>query len=254
MAVTELTAAKVRSAAHGMHGGGGRWLRVITAERRTWLLRHGRNGKVRAVVHHAALDWHKARAFMADLRAREGMGAKALAFLILTAARSGAVRGARWDEIDPDRAEWIIPAGRMKAGQPHRVPPSEAALAILHEMAALKDGSGLVFLGHRRGVPMSDMTLTAALRRMGRDDLTAHGFHSRFRDWAAEATHHPNHVVEQALAHAIGSAVEAAYRRGDLIRKRRVLMADWAVYLAKPAAEVVRPRFGQHQAAHEAVA
>ena len=119
--------------------------------------------------------------------------------------------------------------------------------------AALKNGSGLVFLGQRRGVPMSDMTLTAVLRRMGKGDLTAHGFRSTFRDWAAESTHHPNHVVEQALAHGIGSAVEAAYRRGDLIAKRRALMDDWAAYLAKPAAQVVRPGFGKQRAAHEVV-
>ena len=144
---------------------------------------------------------------MAELRVREGFGARAMAFAILTAARSGEVRGARWDEIDKDHAEWFIPAERMKAARDHRVPLSEAALAILQEMAALKDGAGLVFVGRGRGVPMSDMTLTAVLRRMGKGELTAHGFRSTFRDWAAEATHHPNHVVEQALAHTIGSAV-----------------------------------------------
>jgi integrase len=149
-----------------------------------------------------------------------------------------------------DRAEWTIPAARMKAGKDHRVPLSETALAILREMAALKDGSGVVFLGQRKSVPMSGMTLTAVLRRMGKGELTAHGFRSTFRDWAAEATHHPNHVVEQALAHTIGSAVEAAYRRGDLLAKRRALMDDWAAYLAKPAAKVVRPRFGKQHAAH----
>jgi len=163
--------------------------------------------KVAPIVHHAALDWRDAPAFMAELRVREGFGARAMAFAILTAARSGEVRGARWDEIDMDHAEWFIPAERMKAARDHRVPLSEAALAILQEMAALKDGAGLVFVGRGRGVPMSDMTLTAVLRRMGKGELTAHGFRSTFRDWAAEATHHPNHVVEQALAHTIGSAV-----------------------------------------------
>jgi integrase len=192
--------------------------------------------KVAPVVHYAALDWREAAAFMTELQARDGMGARALAFVILTAARSGEVRGARWDEINFDRTEWIIPAERMKAGQPHRVPLSEPALALLREQAKLKDGSGLVFLGQRKDTPMSDMTLTAVLRRMGRGDLTAHGFRSTFRDWAAEATGHPNHVVEQALAHTIGSAVEAAYRRGDLFAKRVVLMNDWASYLEQPAA------------------
>jgi len=207
--------------------------------------------KVAPVVHHAALPWHEAPAFMAALRECESMGARALQFAILTAARSGEVRRAQWSEIDMDRAEWIIPAARMKAGKDHRVPLSEAALAILHEMAALKDGSGLVFLGRRKGVRMSDLTLTSPLRRMGRGDLTAHGFRSTFRDWAGEATHHANHVVEQALAHAIPSAVEAAYRRGDLLAKRRVLMDDWAKYLAKPPAQVVRPLFGKHHATED---
>jgi integrase len=202
-------------------------------------------GKIAPVVHHAAIDWHRAPAFMAALRAREGMGARALEFAILTAARSGEVRCAQWSEINFDRAEWIIPAERMKAGQPHRVPLSEAALAILHEMTALKDGAGLVFISQRNGVPMSDMTLTAVLRRMGNGNVTAHGFRSTFRDWAAESTHHPNHVVEQALAHAIGSAVEAACRRGDLITKRRALMDEWAAYLARSPANVLRPKFRQ---------
>ena len=210
--------------------------------------------KIAPVVHHAALDWHQAPAFMAELRERDGFGARALEFAILTAVRSGEVRGARWGEIDMNHAQWIIPAERMKAAKDHRVPLSAAALSVAHEMAALKDGSGLVFLGSRRGALMSDMTLTAVLRRMGKGDLTAHGFRSTFRDWAAEATAHLNHVVEQALAHAIPSAVEATYRRGDLFAKRRVLMDDWAAYLAKPAEEVIRPRFGQQQAPHEAVA
>jgi integrase len=195
--------------------------------------------KIAPVVHHAALDWHKAPAFMAELRAREGMGARALEFAVLTAVRSGEVRGADWAEIDLDRAEWTIPAGRMKTAKGHRVPLSEPALALVREQAKLKDGSGLVFLGQRRGVPMSDMTLTAGLRRMGRGELTAHGFRSTFRDWAAEATGHPNHVVEAALAHAISDKVEAAYRRGDLFEKRRLLMADWAGFLGHQPAEVV---------------
>jgi len=119
----------------------------------------------------------------------------------------------------------------MKAGKYHRVPLSAAALAILREVAALKDGLGLVFLDQCRG--MAEMTLTAVLRRMGHGALTAHGFRSSFRDWAAEATHHPNHVVEQAFAHVIGAAAEAACRRGDLIAKRPALMDDQASYLAQ---------------------
>jgi integrase len=195
--------------------------------------------KVAPVVHYAALDWREAPAFMAKLREREGMGARALEFAVLTASRSGEVRGARWDEIDLDGAVWTIPAARMKTGQPHRIPLPAPAVAVLKEMARLKDGSGQVFLGLKRGVPMSDMTLTAVLRRIGRGDLTAHGFRSTFRDWAAETTHHPNHVVEQALAHTISNAVEAAYRRGDLFKKRVLLMDEWAAYLGRVPAEVV---------------
>ncbi|MGH7118238.1 MAG: tyrosine-type recombinase/integrase, partial [Acetobacteraceae bacterium] len=176
------------------------------------------------------------------LRERNSFGARALEFAILTAARSGEVRGATWAEADLERGTWTIPASRMKGGRVHRVPLSPPALAILHAMAALKDGSGLVFLGQKPGVPLSDMTLTAVLRRMGRGDLTAHGFRSTFRDWAAETTNHPNHVVEQALAHVVGDKVEAAYRRGDLFEKRKALMADWAAFLARPAAEVTSLR------------
>lgn len=207
--------------------------------------------KVRAVEHHAALPWREAPTFMGLLRQRQGCGVNALMFAILTATRSGEVRGARWDELDRDLAVWTIPARRMKGGQPHRVPLSPAAVAILNEMAKLKDRSGLVFLGAKHNTPMSDMTMTAVLRRMGHGDLTVHGFRSTFRDWAAEATHHPNHVVEQALAHTIGNAVEAAYRRGDLFEKRKALMDDWAAYLAEPAAKVVRARRG---AVHEVMA
>jgi integrase len=200
-------------------------------------------GKIAPVKHYAALDWRDMPAFMTQLRERAmdrgGMGARALAFAILTAARSGEVRGARWSEIDVERATWTIPADRMKGAREHRVPLSAPALTILTELAMLTDDSGLVFHGQRHGTPMSDMTLTAVLRRMGRGDLTAHGFRSSFRDWAAETTAHPNHVVEQALAHTIGNAVEAAYRRGDLFEKRAALMADWAAYLSRPVSQIV---------------
>jgi integrase len=120
------------------------------------------------------------------------------------------------------------------------VPLSPPAMALLERMAAIRDGSGSVFLSQRRGGRMSDTTLSAVLKRMGRDNLTVHGFRSTFRDWAAEATNSPNHVVEMALAHTIGSAVERAYRRGDLFEKRRTLMEGWATFLAQPAATVMR--------------
>ena len=188
--------------------------------------------KLRPVVHHAALDWHEAPAFMATLRRRDGIGARALEFAILTAVRTTELRGATWNEIDLERAIWVIPAERMKAAKPHRVPLSDAALALLRQAREFSDGSGLVFPGQSRGVPLSIMTLTAVLRRMGRPELTAHGFRSTFRDWAAEATNHENHVAEAALAHTISDKVEAAYRRGELLAKRALLMSDWADYLA----------------------
>ena len=174
--------------------------------------------KVRAVEHHAALDWRAGRAFMQRLLQQSEMGATALLFAILTAARSGEVRLATWDEIDLADKVWTIPAARMKGERTHRVRLSEPALAVLDRVKASREVGPLVFPGMNtraaKNAPLSDMTLTAVLRRMDRADLTAHGFRSTFRDWAAESTHYPNHVVEQALAHAIGNAVEAAYRRG----------------------------------------
>lgn len=189
--------------------------------------------KVARVVHHAALPWQEMPAFWTELRKRDGTGALCLQFTILTAARSGEARGARWSEIDPQAALWTAPASRMKTGKQHRVPLSDAALNVLRAAAEARtdqDNTALVFPGLKRGEPMSDMTLGAVLKRMGRADLTVHGFRSTFRDWAAETTDAPNHVVEQALAHVIGNSVEAAYRRGDLFEKRRTLMADWAAF------------------------
>jgi integrase len=195
--------------------------------------------KVRSKQHFAALDWREAPAFMAELRALERIGAKALQFLVLTAARAGEVRGATWGEIDTAAAMWTLPASRMKAGRAHRVPLSPAALTVLDEVALLRSESGPVFPGPRLRRPITSATLARALRQLGRADLTVHGFRSTFSDWAAEATSYPNHVVEQALAHTIGSAVEAAYRRGDLFAKRVALMDDWAAYLARPPAQVL---------------
>ncbi len=187
-------------------------------------------GKVRRVEHHAALPWKDMPAFYRDLAAREGMGAIALRFCVLTACRSGEARGATWAEIDLASALWVVPAGRMKAGKAHRVPLSGAACVLLAPLAELlgADSKARVFPGRDNRAPLSDMSLTAVLRRMGRGDLTAHGFRSTFRDWAAESTDTANHVVEQALAHVISNSVEAAYRRGDLFEKRRQLMTAWA--------------------------
>lgn len=199
--------------------------------------------KIAKVEHHAALPYRELGVFMADLRTREGMGARALEFAILTAARSGEVRGATWAEIDMDAALWTVPGERMKAKNEHAVPLSDTALDLLRELPREGD---LVFPGARVGRPLSDMSLTAALRRMGRGDLTAHGFRSTFRDWAAEQTAYPSEVVEMSLAHTIGNKVEAAYRRGDLIEKRRRLMDEWAKFCATvaPATGKVLPMRG----------
>lgn len=181
--------------------------------------------KLAKVVHHRALPYGHLPAFMAQLTAQRGTGAAALRFAILTASRSGEVRGARWSEIDLNQGVWTIPADRMKAGKEHRVPLSAAALSVLEAQPRIAD-SAFVFTAPRGG-PLSDMTLSAVLRRM-EVDAVPHGFRSTFRDWVAECTNHGTEVAEMALAHAVGNKVEAAYRRGDLFDKRRRLAEDWA--------------------------
>ena len=188
-----------------------------------------RPSRIAKVRHHAAVAVDEAGAFMTRLRAMPGMGARALEFAILTAARSGEVRGATWAEIDLAGALWTVPAQRMKAGREHRVPLSKPALKLLRSLPS-GQADVLAFPGTRG--PLSDMSLTAVLRRM-QVDATAHGFRSTFRDWAAEYTHHPSEVAEMALAHAVGDKVEAAYRRGDLFEKRMELMRDWATFLGR---------------------
>ena len=181
--------------------------------------------------HHSALPVGQIGAFMQTLRGQAGMSARALEFTILTAARSGEVRGARRAEIDLDAALWTVPGERMKAGKEHRVPLSDAALAILNAVPH-EDRNALVFASPRGGM-LSDMSLTAVLRRM-KVDAVPHGFRSTFRDWCGERTNYPREVAEMALAHAIGDKVEAAYRRGDLFEKRRHMMNEWAAFCAKP--------------------
>jgi integrase len=183
--------------------------------------------KVSTVSHHAALPWREIGPFMARLRTAEGMGARCLEFAILAACRSGEARSATWSEIDREAGTWTVPGARMKAGKEHRVPLSPAALTLLDKLPRIV-GNDLVFPAPRGGV-LSDMTLGAVLKRM-EVPVTAHGFRSTFRDWAAESTAYPGDVVEMALAHAIGDKVEAAYRRGDLFEKRQRLMNDWAEY------------------------
>lgn len=185
--------------------------------------------KRKRVEHHAAMPWQDVPAFMAELRQRSNMSAWALHFTILTACRTGEIIGAQWAEIDRQTAIWTVPAARMKAHRAHRVPLSEPALALLGSIPRM-DGNDAVFWGARKPT-ISNMAMLELLRGM-RPGLTVHGFRSTFRDWAAEATAYPAEVVEMALAHSIQNEVEAAYRRGDLLEKRRDLMRAWAAYLA----------------------
>ena len=177
--------------------------------------------------HHAALAYDDVPAFMAALRAREGLAARALEFAILTACRSGEVLGARWGEIDLDKALWTVPAARMKAGHAHRVPLSARAVDLLKGIPKLTDNPH-VFPGFKPGKSLSGMSMEMALRRMGRSDITVHGFRSSFRDFAAEKTTFPHHTAEHALAHRISDKAESAYRRGDELERRRELMQAWA--------------------------
>jgi integrase len=194
--------------------------------------------KVRAVKHHAALPYDDVPAFMATLRQQEGTAARALEFTILTAGRTGETLGATFPEINTAERAWIVPAGRMKARKEHRVPLSDRAVELVELARAVPGLSDRhIFPGERRDKSLSNMAMLQLLRRMGRDDVTVHGFRSSFRDWAAERTNFPNEVVEMALAHTVSRKVEAAYRRGDLFEKRRRLMAEWAAFCAttKPA-------------------
>lgn len=199
-------------------------------------------GRSKRTAHHPALPWQETGAFMVELRKQEGIAAKAVELAILTACRSGEVRHATWEEFDLDAALWVIPGERMKAGREHRVPLSAAAVAVLKARKENRLGD-LVFPGTRQDKPLSDMSLSAVLRRMGRSDITVHGFRSTFRDWCAEsvANSFPREVCEHALAHSLPDKVEAAYRRGDLIEKRTLLMQAWADYCAiVPKAAKVR--------------
>lgn len=185
--------------------------------------------KVRAVRHHPALPHAEVPDFWAELTARDGVAARALRFTILTAARSGEVRGMSWSEVDLDAGLWVVPAERMKAGKEHRVPLSEAAVDLL---GPRHDKESLVFESQAKpGRPISDMSMTAVLRRMGRNEITVHGFRSTFRDWAGETTSFPREVIEAALAHRIKDKAEAAYARSDLFDKRRDLMDAWSNFV-----------------------
>jgi integrase len=172
---------------------------------------------------------------MAKLREREGVSAAALEFAILTAARTGEVIGATWDEINRQSKVWSIPAARMKANKDHRVPLSEDALSILERMHKLRHDN-FVFPSARVGRALSNMAFLALLKRMSLTHITPHGFRSTFRDWTAEQTNSPREVAEMALGHTVSNQVEAAYRRGDLFDKRQKLMQEWAEYCASSKA------------------
>ena len=168
---------------------------------------------------------------MTKLRGRKGNSALAMEFMILTAARTGEVRGARWQEIDLTTKVWIIPADRMKAGKEHRVPLCDRALQILNSMKSNRNPDEFVFPGWKAGTGLSDGAMLALLRKMDVGPYTPHGFRSTFRDWAAEEAHQfSNETVELALAHTIRNLAEAAYRRGDQLERRRELMAAWSEY------------------------
>jgi integrase len=194
---------------------------------------------VSKVEHHAALPYSDLPDFITKISTQPSGSAVALIFSILTACRTSEVLQARWDEVNFDTALWVIPASRMKARREHKVPLSRQAVGLLRKTPHIDD-SPYIFPGQRVGKPLSQMAMAMLLRRIKREDLTVHGFRSTFRDWAAEETSFPNMVAEMALAHTVGNAVEAAYRRGDLLAKRRELMQAWADYCAgaeKPQVE-----------------
>lgn len=185
------------------------------------------------VVHHAALPFNEMKSFLAKLRSQSGIAARALEFAILTAARTSEALIAVWSEVDLETKVWTIPANRMKGKKEHRVPLNDRAMIILNQMTLYRAegvSGAYVFPGSRIGRPMSNMAFLMLLRRLNRSDLTAHGFRSTFRDWAGEMTDTPREIAEAALAHSVGNAVESAYRRGDALDKRRVLMAAWAEF------------------------
>jgi len=196
--------------------------------------------KVRQVEHHAFLPYAELPGFLVALREQEGIAAYALEFLTLTAARTSEVIGARWREMNLLDKTWTVPATRMKARREHRIPLSARALDILKGMQGIRsndDPDTFVFTGRKPGAPLSNMVFLMLMRRMGRSDLTAHGFRATFKTWASECTSFQNEIAEAALAHVIGDKVEQAYRRGDLFEKRRRLMQKWATFCTTAPAQ-----------------
>ena len=207
-----------------------------------------KTSKVSKVKNHAALPYAALPTFMMDLRQREGIAAAALEFLILTAARTGEVLGATWDEMDLRKSVWTIPGERMKNGKGHQVPLSAPAVAVLERMSKVTNGGNYVFFGQSSGRSLSNMALLVLLRRMKRTDITSHGFRSTFRDWAAERGYQ-DPVAEAALAHSVPDAVVAAYKRTTFFELRKKMMDDWATFAmsdpAKTGDNVVELRAAQ---------
>lgn len=189
-----------------------------------------KRNKAASVVHHAALPYSQINTFMPELRQQAGLAARACEFAILTAARSSEVRGAVWSEFDLETAMWVVPKERIKMKKEHKVPLSKKAVQIIKDMEKIKS-CDLVF-PNIKGKPLSDTSLTAVFKRMRRTDITMHGFRSTFKDWASDVTDFPGEMSEMALAHSVSSAVEAAYRRSDMLRKRFKMMEAWSAFCA----------------------
>ena len=197
-----------------------------------------KRSKVAAVKHHAAMPFQHVPLFLNQITKIEGLSARALELIILTACRAGEALGATWDEIDLKRQEWSIPSSRMKAGREHRIPLNKQAVSLLESLPRIQ-GSPYVFPGQRHGRPLSAMAVSMFMRRHGAGGFTVHGFRSSFRDWAAERTNYPREICEMCLAHVVAQGAEAAYWRGDALEKRRGLMELWGQYVADEAGGVI---------------
>jgi integrase len=185
--------------------------------------------KIAPVEHHAALPYRQIPDFMRKLRAIDGIAARAMEFMILTAARSSEIFKAEWSEIDKEGHMWIVPKDRMKMRRPHRQPLCDRAMAILDR---LPKNSEFIFAGEKKGKPLEYYAMQRLLERIGvsNDEAVPHGFRSTFRDWGSEVGDYPNELLELAIAHAVSDRVEAAYRRGEMLEKRHRLMADWEAF------------------------
>ncbi len=195
--------------------------------------------------HHKAMHWRDVPAFYASLKTRNAMAAKALMFTCLTGSRTSEILGMRWEEMDLEARVWTCPEERMKAGAAHRVPLTDEMLAVIEPLRAME--SEVVFEGQKRHKPLSNMSMLMLLRRMAVEEVTVHGFRSTFRDWASEIANAPREVAEMSLAHQVGSDVERAYARSDLLEKRRRLMDRWSSYVSNQSEKVVKLAQGFHR-------